>query len=843
MSAIAAAAAVFNALIAPFSPLRQNRGIEREQDEVDMTIGETTTTMTTTTTTTTKAAATMTTTTMRMSAVMTEGDIGAQGRKRKSTEKPSTTQWGGKTRNAKAAMSDDDLYHYFQSSLVNLTACENVKCDCLRALNTPQTCSAVAHFLVWFERKSKFDQDCMLSDWYKYASTGGGKKNWYMLPFMANHHTTTAEDDTVKFVKGKKICTRGMLKVMHIGKSRMSSLIASSKSTGVPQVHKHTGRTAPNAVTNDERGIVLKLHFEYLLQLGEVRATRVTVTLVDGEHGHANREGTVDMVYLPTSFGFRPCYKRYMESLGYSVLCHPNGGIIVEGINGKAINCKEFVSLKTYCTFWKRHYPQLKVRHPVEDICQYCFIFANRHRYLANHSAMDVCIECDEDGDDINVIRPSALDDNDGNDGVNIDDDAVSPTDPNIPKNSECATATVAEEREVLLLECAIHIRMAHAQRSLYQVKVSEAIASAKAGAAHENRIYTFVVDYGQNMELPIYNFQQPGCTYYYSPLSVYNLGMVNHAHAYEDGVVKEHMYAHVYHEGVGKKGANNVASLIIKTLRQLNLLRDDLAGGELNIIFDNCSGQNKNNTVLKLAMFLKASGYFKHVNFIFLIVGHTKNAADRLFNSLKHEYRKKNLYTMETLLLALSVSDSVTVIPTLPEDFDNYDALFKDLFRNLSGKVKQNHIFACSADDQMDLRESDIIEHKTNTHKCWKTGRLLNAAQLKEHTLATLAKMECVGINPYKQVEMHFKYGPHVPEEWRNDVLFCPPDDKVMSMVKMEKSERSEFRAKLKKSKIAGMKARLETIAYYDDNGNDETAPDKLFVEEVRGVGHRQLE
>ncbi len=62
-------------------------------------------------------------------------------------------------------------------------------------------------------------------------------------------------------------------------------------------------------------------------------------------------------------------------------------------------------------------------------------------------------------------------------------------------------------------------------------------------------------------------------------------------------------MCCHVYHEGVGKKGGTNVTSLIVKTLRKMQLLRDDEVGGELNIIFDNCSGQNKNNTVLKLGM------------------------------------------------------------------------------------------------------------------------------------------------------------------------------------------------------------------------------------------------
>jgi hypothetical protein len=129
-------------------------------------------------------------------------------------------------------------------------------------------------------------------------------------------------------------------------------------------------------------------------------------------------------------------------------------------------------------------------------------------------------------------------------------------------------------------------------------------------------------------------------------------------------------MHCHVYHEGVGKKGANNVASLIMKTLRGLNLFREDLVGGELNIVFDNCSGQNKNNTVLKLAAWLMAMGYFKSVQFIFLVVGHTKNAADRLFNSLKLEYRKQNLFTFDELARALDQSATVTVHRTVANDF-----------------------------------------------------------------------------------------------------------------------------------------------------------------------------
>ena len=136
------------------------------------------------------------------------------------------------------------------------------------------------------------------------------------------------------------------------------------------------------------------------------------------------------------------------------------------------------------------------------------------------------------------------------------------------------------------------------------------------------------------------------------------------------------HLHLHVYHEGVAKKGATNITSLIVKTLRQLNLLQDKMVGSELNIIFDNCGGQNKISTVLSLVAWLMALSYFKRVKFIFLVVGHTKNDADRLFNCLKLEYRKQNLFTFQDMLEALNRLDLVTIHPASPLVFIDYDRL-----------------------------------------------------------------------------------------------------------------------------------------------------------------------
>ena len=43
------------------------------------------------------------------------------------------------------------------------------------------------------------------------------------------------------------------------------------------------------------------------------------------------------------------------------------------------------------------------------------------------------------------------------------------------------------------------------------------------------------------HIELPVFNNEQAGCTYYYSPLGIYNLGVVNQAHEYRniDGSVE----------------------------------------------------------------------------------------------------------------------------------------------------------------------------------------------------------------------------------------------------------------------------------------------------------------
>ena len=105
----------------------------------------------------------------------------------------------------------------------------------------------------------------------------------------------------------------------------------------------------------------------------------------------------------------------------------------------------------------------------------------------------------------------------------------------------------------------------------------------------------------------------------------------------------------------------------------------------------------NSHVSVLRLVPYLVECGYFKEVNFIFLVVGHTKNAADHLFNCLKELYRKKNIGTMAKLYNILDTSPKVTVYPTMEDDFHQYGNFLEGYYRDLAGLVKQNHIFCAT--------------------------------------------------------------------------------------------------------------------------------------------------
>ena len=129
------------------------------------------------------------------------------------------------------------------------------------------------------------------------------------------------------------------------------------------------------------------------------------------------------------------------------------------------------------------------------------------------------------------------------------------------------------------------------------------------------NDIVTLVIDYCQNLDLPHVGEDQPGETYYFSPIALYCLGIVDSS--------TNKLFAYLYPESAAKKGANNTASCLLHYLKNHRLSLSQLSYNcplkELNLIMDNCGGQNKNNVFLKTCAYIMEAGWFESVNVTFL--------------------------------------------------------------------------------------------------------------------------------------------------------------------------------------------------------------------------------
>jgi hypothetical protein len=143
-------------------------------------------------------------------------------------------------------------------------------------------------------------------------------------------------------------------------------------------------------------------------------------------------------------------------------------------------------------------------------------------------------------------------------------------------------------------------------------------------------------------------------------------------------------MNCYAYAEDEGKKGANNVASLFMRDLRLRGWLREGDPALCLTLIFDNCGGQNKNNTVLRMAPYLVEKGYFQQVKIVFYVRDHTKNACERTFNQLRLRYHKHNIYTAPQVIKVLDTQPDVKAIATDSSHFFKYDDILDKLYVKL---------------------------------------------------------------------------------------------------------------------------------------------------------------
>lgn len=141
-----------------------------------------------------------------------------------------------------------------------------------------------------------------------------------------------------------------------------------------------------------------------------------------------------------------------------------------------------------------------------------------------------------------------------------------------------------------------------------------------------EKNVLALAFDYMQNVQLPKIPVQE---LFYLRQLTV-SVFCITDIKAKKSSI-------YLYHEGEGKKGPDEVCSMLHKYLQSSNL--EEIT--ELRIFSDNCGAQNKNQPLSRYLLYLTDSGKFQKVQHFFPVRGHSFLPCDRDFGIIKKRLAK----------------------------------------------------------------------------------------------------------------------------------------------------------------------------------------------------------
>lgn len=650
-----------------------------------------------------------------------------------------------------------------------------VKCSCLHDLltATPEWKDKITPFLLAHYKKNRDEKNSYLvfTAAASEAHQQGRKLSRPLYPVPATGLPTDAANGPAPL-----ICRHAFFTLMGCGRTARDGVLSQAKAS-TPKKHALCGRKSNHAISLATRES-LKAFFDEWSKHAVPTATRFVRMETDLLETRDNED---DKLELPSCWSKLRLYGAWLQTVGKQYRLRNAKGFYdildLEGYEGDDI---KHCAYSTFLAYWEAEYPHIVLPKPREDICNDCFRFSNMFRYQQRNLA-NAAANADEDDEE-----------QEGGPAPGVAGDNTPPT-----TGSPTTDNTVVDEdvldREDLILKAGLHVKRAKAQRDYYN--------SIQEGLEVNDQDDAIVVDYCQNLQYPHLAAEQPGKTYYLSPLVAFCFGVVD--------LREERLQAFTYKESDGAKGANNVASLIYKHLVDSKKINPFASWNEsqtpekrnkLTIFMDNCSGQNKNNTVLRLPLYLVEKGFYKEVECVFFVVGHTKNPCDRCFNLLKEEYRKENIWTFEQLIDVMNKNKHVEAVPVNSNDFDNWGEYLDELYDKItSGCVKPYHIFSVSESDGAEM----VLKIKSSA---WPDDPLpvksqeMRSTDTTDRDRAVLfdsypQPLEAPGLKLIKKVEMGKKWRPLVPIEFR-----ASPEFKVPSKEEMGKHKDNTKKKKKRK-------------------------------------------
>ena len=705
-----------------------------------------------------------------------------------------------------------------KKNCVHLSSRTESSCDCMKefficGIATDATLASLAAYIVHWATLQRQTQMELLHEWKKSAEFVEG---------CIGNRVDDVLDEQKRFARFYRvpggvetfdhtICKNALCRMLGVGRKLWSTSMKSADE----RIHGAKGKIDHVSSRGKEMREV-NLSLDSFFDLLKDEALPFATRIIRDEVGMSARDDDPDDVLLPPNITKRGCYVRWCYSRGWKVQFKGTGRSILKSPDDyekrpvEALlwppesEYKKVISWTKFHRYWKVKQPHLKIRAKGADTCTDCLILRNEFRTMAPARRAIAAAAASQSA-------LTAVDgrDDDGSSGSDTMSEAEESKDENENKN-EAEFERMVTTMQGKMIEAKAHVRAYQVQReeSKKIISLARSDISNLLPSIFRNRVLT--IDMGQNLNLPNFEGEQPGDTFYLSPLTVLLFGVVDNATESK----KDHMKAYIWQEFEGERGANNIASCLMKDL-QLRGLFSQPNHGRLTYIADNCGGQNKNKIVIRFLMWLVENKIFPVVRILFLVKGHTKNSADRCFNLLKNSYHRTNIYTYDELHDVLNKNEHVTVHKMGKEDFFDHQTWQDTMYRApAGGEFKQSHVFTIYGNGMgghmpTTLVKQDTIEAAIRTDDLLPTRRNKKAdmfsAEERARRIARMAKdlknLQPNGLRPIKQVELWKKWGPLLPEAARK--ITCPkPSDEVIESIKLSNREKTKTRKNMKRKR-----------------------------------------
>jgi hypothetical protein len=681
------------------------------------------------------------------------------------------------------------------------------KCDCMETLfANPQQNKAIAKkaaaYLLFWKSASYEYKRTMIYNWYGTANMIKNMtfaRNWKCYILQVAHGEDVGDEEEVDEVGvplSKNICRHALMTLLDIGDDLWKTAIENP--THINTLKGKKGVLSNKGKSNAEMYDSLSQFFENLKEEALPFATRI----VRDESGTNTRDDDPDEIAIPPHLTKHKCYSWWCYERGWKVKKFSSAQTIYTKTADYEVrddwpdnDPKKICTWPTFRSFWQKHFPKLVVRGKGSDTCTDCLVLRNQFRTRAARLERTNMFE----------QRRGTNDDEREGDVIDNNDEEQSSADEN-DNNQNMDLERELELTTEVLTKAKLHVKSYVIQRDYKKTIVANARNDITYQLSSVFRRKVFTIDMGQNLSLPSFESEQPGDTYYLTPLTVLLFGIVDNAPM--DG--KERMDAFIWREFEGDRGANNIVSCLVKFFK-MKIFFSAPNYDELTLIADNCGGQNKNRVMIRFITWLAEIRVFPKITLHFLVKGHTKNSADRCFNLLKHTYRNSNIYTYDELYDVLNRNQYVNVIKMEPNEFQDHDSWQDTMYRATDSGVKQTHVFTVYASNpgrlykqdhaEAAIRFDELLPTKRNKKAKVYSRQERNERLAMERVFNELQAIDPTPLRPIKQVELWQKWGPLLPNYARE--ITCPkPSDEVISQIKKERNEKATKARESKKRK-----------------------------------------